>query len=151
MVNFKFFEFGKVVSAKFQQELVKERVKDTPKETQNKYQPCDFVLFQRDPAVPRPSKLASPYTGPYEVIQQLKNDVECRHVVMGNIKVLHVTRRKYLSARVRKPTKLRCGTRISSSFARYTIGVVILRSDLGCFSIWNSTTASRFCYRTPRT
>ena len=54
----------RAVSAKFQQELVKERVKDTPEETQNKYQPGDFVLFQRDPAVPRPSKLASPYTGP---------------------------------------------------------------------------------------
>ena len=49
----------RAVSAKFQQELVKERVKDTPEETQNKYQPGDFVLFQRDPAVPRPSKLAS--------------------------------------------------------------------------------------------
>ena len=68
----------RAVLAKFQQELVKERVKDTPEETQNKYQPGDFVLFQRDSEVPRPSKLASPYTGPYEVIQQLKNDVECR-------------------------------------------------------------------------
>ena len=75
-------------------ELVKERVKNTSEESQNKYQPGDFVLFQCDPAVPRPSKLASPYTGPYEVIQQLTNDVECRHVVMGNIKVLHVTRQK---------------------------------------------------------
>ena len=44
--------------------------------------------------MPRPTKLTSPYTGPYEVIQQLKNDVECRHLVMGNIKVLHVTRLK---------------------------------------------------------
>ena len=49
----------RAVLAKFQQELVKERVKDTPEEFQNKYQPGDFVLFQRDPAVPRPSKLAS--------------------------------------------------------------------------------------------
>ena len=48
----------RAVSTKFQQELVKERVKDTPEEFQNKYQPGDFVLFQRDPAVPRPSKLA---------------------------------------------------------------------------------------------
>ena len=84
----------RAVSAKFQQELVQERTKDTPEEFQNKYQAGDFVLFQRDPNVPRPTKLSSPYTGPYEVIQQRKNDVECRHVVMGNIKVLHVTRLK---------------------------------------------------------
>ena len=47
------------------------------------------MLFQRDP-----TKLASPYTGPFEVIQQTKNDVECRHLVMGNIRVLHITRLK---------------------------------------------------------
>ena len=81
-------------SLAFQKELVQERCKDTPEEFQNKYQAGDFVLFQRDPSVPRPTKLTSPYTGPYEVIQQLKNDVECRHLVMGNIKVLHVTRLK---------------------------------------------------------
>ena len=28
------------------------------------------------------------------MIQQYKNDVECRHLVMGNVKVLHVTRLK---------------------------------------------------------
>ena len=69
------------MSTKFQKELVQEHVKVTPEETQNKYQPGEFVLFQRDSAVPRPSKLASLHAGPYEVIQQLKNDVECRHVV----------------------------------------------------------------------
>ena len=61
---------------------------------QNCYQAGDFVLFRRDPNVPRPTKLASPYTGPFEVIRQTKNDVECRHLAMGNIKVLHVTRLK---------------------------------------------------------
>ena len=81
-------------SSAFQAELVQERTKDTPAETQNCYQAGDFVLFQRDPNVPRPTKLASPYTGPFEVIRQTKNDVECRHLVMGNIKILHVTRLK---------------------------------------------------------
>jgi len=81
-------------SSAFQKELIKERTQDTPEDTQNCYQPGDFVLFQRDPTVPRPTKLASPYTGPFEVIQQKKNDVECRHLVMGNIRVLHVTRLK---------------------------------------------------------
>ena len=81
-------------SSAFQKELIKERTQDTPEDIQNCYQPGDFVLFQRDPTVPRPTKLASPYTGPFEVIQQRKNDVECRYLVMGNIRVLHVTRLK---------------------------------------------------------
>ena len=66
-------------SSAFQAELVQERTKDTPVETQNCHQAGDIVLFQRDPTVPRPYKLASPYTGPFEVIQQTKNDVECHH------------------------------------------------------------------------
>jgi len=81
-------------SSAFQDELVKARTQDTPDETQNRYQPGDFVLFQRDPSVPRPTKLASPYTDLFEVIQQTKNDVECLHLVKGNIRVLHVTRLK---------------------------------------------------------
>ena len=81
-------------SLEFQRKLIAERTEDTPEELQNCYQPGDFVLFQRDPNVPRPTKLSSPYTGPFEVIQQRKNDVECRHLVMGNIRFLHVTRLK---------------------------------------------------------
>jgi len=73
-------------SLEFQRKLIAERTEDTPEELQNCYQPGDFVLFQRDPNVPRPTKLSSPYTGPFEVIQQRKNDVECRHLVMGNIR-----------------------------------------------------------------
>jgi len=40
------------------------------------------------------TKLPSPYTGPNEVIQQQNYDVECFHLVMGNIKLLLVTRLK---------------------------------------------------------
>ena len=58
---------------------MKARTQDTPDHSQNRYRPGDFVLLP-------PTKLASPsYTGPFEVIQQTKNDVECRHLVMGNI------------------------------------------------------------------
>jgi hypothetical protein len=32
------------------------------------------------------------YKGPYEVIQQIKNDVEARHVIMGNIERFDVER-----------------------------------------------------------
>jgi hypothetical protein len=53
------------------------------------YQQGDFVLFDSQK---KKSKLSLLLSGPYEVIQQLKNDVECRHLVMGNIVVLHVER-----------------------------------------------------------
>ena len=38
--------------------------------------------------------MSSPFLGPYKVIQQYKNDVECRHLVMGNTKWFHVTQLK---------------------------------------------------------
>ena len=63
------------------------------RDRQNCYQRGDLVLCQRNPDVPLPTKLTSPYSGPYEVIQRVKNNVECM-LFMGNIKVLHVTRLK---------------------------------------------------------
>ena len=84
----------RAVSLEYQKSLVTKRTKDTPEQFQNCFQPGDFVLHQRNPDVPLPSKLSSPYAGPYEVIQQYKNDVECRHLVMGNVTRLHVTRLK---------------------------------------------------------
>jgi len=74
------------VSAKFQAELIAERLAATPEETQNVFQPGDFVLFRLNPDNPLPTKLSSPFLGPYKVIQQRKNDVECQHLVMGTIK-----------------------------------------------------------------
>ena len=41
-----------------------------------------------------PSKLSSPFLGPYEVIQHVKNDVECRNLVQGNVQFFHVDRLK---------------------------------------------------------
>ena len=85
------------ISTKFQAELIAERSAILPEETQNMFQPGDFVLFQLDPAKPKPTKLSSPYTGPYEVLRQVKNDVECRHVSLGVVRKFHVTRLKLFS------------------------------------------------------
>ena len=82
------------VSAQFQAELIAERLAATPEETQNVFQPGDLVLFRLNPDNPLPTKLSSPFLGPYQVIQQRKNDVECKHLVMGTIKWFHVTRLK---------------------------------------------------------
>ena len=34
------------------------------------------------------------FCGPYEVIQQTKNDVECRHLTQGSVSTFHITRLK---------------------------------------------------------
>ena len=40
----------------------------------------------------RETKLTPRYKGPYEVIRQFKNDIECKHMSMGNVEVLNVER-----------------------------------------------------------
>ena len=82
------------ISSQFQAELIAARLAATPEETQNVYQEGDLVLFRLNPDNPLPTKLSSPFLGPYKVIQQRKNDVECKHLVMGTIKWFHVTRLK---------------------------------------------------------
>ena len=84
----------RAASKKFQDELVLERTSKTPIETQNVFQPGDFVLFERNKDVPRPNKLSPDFMGPFEVVSQSKNDVQCRNLVYGNIRPFHVTRIK---------------------------------------------------------
>jgi hypothetical protein len=81
-------------SMRHQQQIAAERTSVTPEEEQNRYQRDDLVLFQLDPNAPKPTKLSSGYLGPYKVVQQVKNDVECQHMCSGHIRHLHVTRLK---------------------------------------------------------
>ena len=61
----------------------------------NEYQQGDFVLFDMDSGVSlKVSKLTLKFSGPFEVISQLQNDVTCRHMASGVVKVLHVSRLK---------------------------------------------------------
>jgi hypothetical protein len=82
------------LSYKYQQALIKKRSNTVTEATQNKFQPGDLVLFQLDPSKPLPSKLSPKFLGPYSVIQQIKNDVQCKHVNLGRISTLHVERLK---------------------------------------------------------
>jgi hypothetical protein len=61
---------------------------------QNQYQPGDLVLLQRNTSAPAPSKLSMRYMGPYEVISQLKNDVQCKHLCVKTVHTFHVERLK---------------------------------------------------------
>jgi hypothetical protein len=82
------------ISKKFQEQLIAERTAKTPIAEQNEYQPGDLVLWQLNPDDPLPTKLTPKFLGPYEVLSQEKNDVTCKHIVLGQVKVFHVTRLK---------------------------------------------------------
>ena len=77
-------------SRKYQEQLIKQRAAADTVTTPNHYKPGEFVLLQTQGH--RATKLTPRYRGPYEVIIQRKNDIECRHLAMGNIQVLHVQR-----------------------------------------------------------
>lgn len=82
------------ISKDFQHTLAHERTDVTPAVRQNKYQPGDFVLWELDTSKPRPTKLTPRFLGPFIVISQSKNDVTCKHVNLGEVRVFHVTRLK---------------------------------------------------------
>ena len=74
------------ITQEFQNKLVLERTKDNPIDAHhNTYQPGDLVLFRESDERPLPTKLSPRYKGPYEVLQQVKNDVECRHLGNGRV------------------------------------------------------------------
>lgn len=83
------------ISKEYQNKLILERSASNPSpQHQNLFQPGDYVLFVMDTSKPLPSKLHPLYLGPFEVIRQVKNDVECRNLIHGTISVFHVERLK---------------------------------------------------------
>jgi len=80
------------ISRRHQEDLVRERTALNPPLTdQNLFQPGDLILYRYPVGKSKPTKLSSPYLGPYKVIQHVKNDVEARHLSMGTIRTFHVS------------------------------------------------------------
>jgi hypothetical protein len=73
-------------SRAYQDSLVQKRSIDNDQPT---FQPGDLVLKRRKGPF-RPSKLAPLNLGPFEVISQYKNDVEMRHLALGNVQTTHI-------------------------------------------------------------
>jgi hypothetical protein len=94
------------LSKKFQSNLVDQRVSETPEADQNIYQPGDFVLWQLDPTEPLPTKLSPKFLGPYVVTRQVKNDVECKHVILGVARTFHVSRLKIFHGSLEEAKKV---------------------------------------------
>jgi len=74
-------------SRKYQQALINERTLKAG-EIHNSFQKGDFITLKTEGM--RKSKLTPKFRGPYEVIQQIKNDVECRHLSTGAVDFLDV-------------------------------------------------------------
>lgn len=58
----------------------------------NTFQPGDLILFQLDPTKPRASKLSTRFRGPFKVISQSINNIECTHLSSLKNHTLHVSR-----------------------------------------------------------
>jgi hypothetical protein len=92
-------EYLRARSKEFQDNLVRERTKRNDPDKQNMYQKGDFVLYKPRQSI-KPSRFAPKYEGPYEVINQTKNDVSARHVNLGitrsffveDLKIFHGTK-----------------------------------------------------------
>ena len=84
------------ITRQFQEQVARKRAGDMTVATQNTYQPGDYILW--DPKEYSQQKLATKltmnYSGPYEVLEQVKNDITCKHLVTGAIKIFHVSRVK---------------------------------------------------------
>ena len=81
------------ISAEYQRKLIEQCTAETPEATQNRFQPGDVVLWERDKSKPLPTKMNAPYRGPYEVVEQRRNIVMCKHLIMGTDPIpLHVER-----------------------------------------------------------
>lgn len=82
------------ISKDYQQTLLDEKgLRIIPAEQQNMYQEGDFVLFSKDNTM-HSDKLLPKFKGPYRVLSQRKNDVECKDLIHGNIQFFHVNRLK---------------------------------------------------------
>jgi hypothetical protein len=79
----------RAASKDFQDKLIATRLARTPPDKQNLYQEGDFILFKPTSTF-KASKLSPKFMGPYEVLRQIKNDIECKHVVLGSIFTFNV-------------------------------------------------------------
>jgi hypothetical protein len=80
------------ISDDWQLALVKRR--DNCKDTLNKYQPGDFVLFLYDEQNNRDNKLDVLYLGPYIVISHIRNEVNVRNLITDAVSTYHSSRVK---------------------------------------------------------
>jgi hypothetical protein len=82
------------ISKRYQDNIVADRTAKSDPLLQNKFCQGDFVFFQMNPENPLPNKLHPKYLGPFEVLSQTKNDVECKNLIYGTVSKFHIERLK---------------------------------------------------------
>lgn len=82
------------ITSAYQDSLRQHRQSISPPDSHNRFQPGDYVLWNplETPHSFRSSKLSPKLLGPYEVIEQIKNDITCQHVVTNIVSRLHASR-----------------------------------------------------------
>ena len=127
------------VSRGLQEEIAAERAAES--ELVPRYEPGDFVLWnpKETPCSHLESKLAPSWMGPYEVIEQVKNDVECVHISLRTCNKFHVSRLKPFLAQERTHSKWLNWIGTSSSSSR-SLTFMATRTD---GHRWSSMSLSR--------
>ena len=69
-----------------------------------------------------PSKLTTPYKGPYVVLSQYKNDITCRHANVGTVQVFHVDRVKVCPLDTTTPSSPPHGSPVQQASCDYQSG-----------------------------
>jgi hypothetical protein len=120
------------LSRNYQQTLVVKREGGQRPELQNQYQPGDFVFWRLNPDVPKPNKLHAKYGGPVQVVRQHKNEVMCKNLITGSMKVLQVDTLKIFhhegSAEERQEAAYQLALRDSDSYE--VAEILAFRGDL---------------------
>ena len=82
------------ITSAYQDSLRQHRQSNSPPDSHNRFQPGDFVLWNplETPHSFRSNKLSPKLLGPYKVIEQIKNDITCQHVVTNIVSRLHASR-----------------------------------------------------------
>ena len=82
------------ITSAYQDSLRQHRQSNSPPDSHNRFQPGDFVLWNplETPHSFRSNKLSPKLLGPYKVIEQIKNDITCQHVVTNIVSSLHASR-----------------------------------------------------------
>jgi hypothetical protein len=82
------------ITAQFQTELRQSRQSSTPATHHNKFHSGDLILWnpRENTHSFRSSKLAPKLLGPYMVLSQKNNDIDCEHVVTNNKHTFHADR-----------------------------------------------------------
>jgi hypothetical protein len=81
------------ITSSYQDSLRQRRQSHTPSTSHNTFQPGDYVLWNplETPHSFRSNKLSPKLLGPYEVTEQIKNDISCRHVVTNIVSIQHAS------------------------------------------------------------